>query len=48
MSPAISTDITREYTAMIPAMTTGMSDLKSVSTGHILLCLMRYSEYLHD
>lgn len=28
MSPAIRTDITREYTAIIPAMTTGMRDCR--------------------
>ena len=28
MSPAIKTDITREYTAIIPAMTTGMRDCR--------------------
>ena len=32
------TEMTREYTAMIPAMTTGMSDYLEISHGLELAC----------
>lgn len=44
-SPAIKTEMTREYTAMIPAMTTGISDCIAL---HQLLCLRRKRETVTD